>query len=162
LVREVVGTTSTGYVTGLRIDEPLVRGGNEFYLLDALGSVLKLTDAAGAIASSYRYDPFGSVIVDSGSSSNQLQFTGREQDGTHLQYSRARYYSPQLHRFISQDPLGFAGGDTNLYAYVRNAPQRLRDPLGLWPEFDEGYEPPDETIAPPLDSPDSSPPSPRS
>jgi len=46
-------------------------------------------------------------------------------------YCRARYYHPGLQRFISEDPLGFGGGDPNLYAYVFNAPTELRDPSGL-------------------------------
>ena len=47
-------------------------------------------------------------------------------------YSRARYYHPTLQRFIGEDPIGFAGGDVNLYAYVWNDPTRFVDPLGLW------------------------------
>ncbi len=46
-------------------------------------------------------------------------------------YSWARYYHPQLSRFLSEDPIGFEGGDTDLYAYVLNAPTSLRDPTGL-------------------------------
>ena len=46
-------------------------------------------------------------------------------------YSWARYYHPGLQRFVSEDPIGFAGGDANLYAYVGNAPTDLHDPLGL-------------------------------
>jgi RHS repeat-associated protein len=46
-------------------------------------------------------------------------------------YCRARYYHPQLQRFISEDPIGFAGRDVNLYSYVRNNPLRFIDPLGL-------------------------------
>jgi RHS repeat-associated protein len=58
--------------------------------------------------------------------------TGREHDGpTGLYYYRARYYQPQLARFISEDPIGFASDDTNVYAYVRNAPTRWADPSGL-------------------------------
>ena len=48
-----------------------------------------------------------------------------------LCYMRARYYDPQIGRFISQDPLGFAGGDINLYLYGHNNPLRFIDPLGL-------------------------------
>ncbi|MGH7345566.1 MAG: RHS repeat-associated core domain-containing protein, partial [Candidatus Rokuibacteriota bacterium] len=63
---------------------------------------------------------------------NPLQFTGRENDGiAGLYYYRARYYHPGLQRFISEDPLGFVGGDPNLYAYVFNRPTILRDPSGL-------------------------------
>jgi RHS repeat-associated protein len=60
-----------------------------------------------------------------------LRFTGREEDGTALNYYRARYYHPGLQRFISEDPIGFAGGDTNLYAYVANNPLLFVDPFGL-------------------------------
>ena len=51
--------------------------------------------------------------------------------GTGLNYYRARYYHPGLQRFISEDPLGVAGSDPNLYAYVANNPVRYVDPLGL-------------------------------
>jgi len=39
-----------------------------------------------------------------------------------------------LHRFVSEDPIGFAAGDPNLYAYVSNSPLNFRDPLGLDPD----------------------------
>ncbi|MGH7372517.1 MAG: RHS repeat-associated core domain-containing protein, partial [Candidatus Methylomirabilales bacterium] len=59
-------------------------------------------------------------------------FTGREWDReTGLHYYRARYYDPKIGRFVSDDPIGFAGGDANLYAYVWNAPMLFLDPLGL-------------------------------
>jgi len=45
-------------------------------------------------------------------------------------YMRARYYDPQVGRFISEDPIGFEGGDVNLYAYVGNNPVNLIDPNG--------------------------------
>jgi uncharacterized protein RhaS with RHS repeats len=45
-------------------------------------------------------------------------------------FYRARYYSPELQRFLTQDPIGFAGGDPNLYAYALNTPTVLRDALG--------------------------------
>jgi RHS repeat-associated protein len=65
-------------------------------------------------------------------SSNGFQYTGRENDGTGLMYYRARYYSPGLQRFISQDPLGFGGGDLNLYGYVGNLPTTFSDPQGTF------------------------------
>jgi RHS repeat-associated protein len=45
-------------------------------------------------------------------------------------YCRARYYHPGLQRFISEDPIGFAGGDISLYGYVGNSPTNLIDPTG--------------------------------
>ena len=48
-----------------------------------------------------------------------------------MYYYRARYYSPELQRFISEDPIRFEGGDINFYVYVKNRPTMLVDPLGL-------------------------------
>jgi hypothetical protein len=48
-----------------------------------------------------------------------------------LQYSRARFYDAKLGRFISEDPIGFRGGDVNLFGYVGNNPQNFTDPSGL-------------------------------
>ncbi|HUO61290.1 MAG TPA: RHS repeat-associated core domain-containing protein [Candidatus Acidoferrales bacterium] len=50
---------------------------------------------------------------------------------TDLPHYRARYYSPDIGRFISEDPIGFVGSGTNFYAYVRNSPVNLTDPFGL-------------------------------
>jgi RHS repeat-associated protein len=63
-------------------------------------------------------------------STNTYQYTGRVNDGTGLYYYRARYYSPRFQRFISEDPAGFAGGQTNLYSYTSNSPTNLNDPTG--------------------------------
>jgi len=49
-----------------------------------------------------------------------------------LQYMRARYYDPEVGRFISEDPIGFGGGDVNLYAYCIGNPINRIDPDGLW------------------------------
>jgi RHS repeat-associated protein len=57
------------------------------------------------------------------------RFSSQTRNG---RYCRARYYHPALQRFISEDPVGFAGGDTNLFSYVVNNPINLYDPLGLW------------------------------
>ncbi len=45
-------------------------------------------------------------------------------------FYRARYYSPTFQRFVAQDPIGFAGGDPNLYGYARENPTGFRDPSG--------------------------------
>ena len=126
------GVVTTTYLRGLNIDEPFVRTsstGQEFYHTDALGSVLALTDQTGAVQTRYRYDPFGNTMV-TGTSTNPFQYTGRENDGTGLMFYRARYYSPTLQRFISEDPIGILG-DLNFYAYVTNNPVSFVDPYGL-------------------------------
>ncbi len=121
-------------LTGLGIDEVFSRtasSGTSSFLTAALGSTLALADGNGTVQTSYTYDPFGTPTVTGATSSNTQQYTGRESDGTGLQYNRARYYSPTLQRFISEDPAGFGGGDVNLYAYVGNNPATLTDPSGL-------------------------------
>ncbi|MFO0011411.1 MAG: RHS repeat-associated core domain-containing protein, partial [Planctomycetota bacterium] len=58
-------------------------------------------------------------------------YTGREFDrDVGLQYNRARWYDPTTGRWISQDPIGFAGGDANLYRYVGNHGTYATDPSG--------------------------------
>ncbi|MGD9630852.1 MAG: RHS repeat-associated core domain-containing protein [Pyrinomonadaceae bacterium] len=75
------------------------------------------------------YDPFGNAT---GTLATRYGFTGRERDdATGLMYYRARFYDPKLGRFISEDPIGFGGGDINLYGYVWNNPVSFTDPMGL-------------------------------
>jgi RHS repeat-associated protein len=96
---------------------------------DALGSTLELADAAGALQTHYSYEPFGATTIFGTSSTNALQFTGRENDGTGLFFNRARFYSPSLQRFVSEDPIEFVGG-INLYEYAGSNPIRYKDPFG--------------------------------
>jgi RHS repeat-associated protein len=130
---DLISETGADYTFGPGIDEPLERkaGQNEYYLSDALGSVIGLTDSNGSIKTSYNYSPFGKKQITGTSSSNPFVFTGREDDGTGYYYYRARYYSPDQKRFIAEDPLEFGGGDTNLQAYVGNNPVNFIDPSGL-------------------------------
>lgn len=79
--------------------------------------------------SEYTYEPYGGTSA-SVTSTNVAKYTGREQDLSDLYYYRHRYYKPSLGRFISEDPIGLAGG-TNLYAYVGGNPVGRIDPLGL-------------------------------
>lgn len=59
--------------------------------------------------------------------------TVREGDGNRPDYYRTRYYHPRLQRFISEDPIGFRGGDANLHSYVFNNPTRSTDWSGKGP-----------------------------
>jgi len=100
--------------------------------------MIALTDSTGAVVTEYTYDPFGSTTVTGVPSENRAQYTGRENDGTGLYYYRARYYRPDLQRFISEDPMGFIAGP-NLYVYVRNSPMNYNDPDGLFFSLYHGY-----------------------
>jgi RHS repeat-associated protein len=129
---DLISETGADYTFGPGIDQPLERksGQNEYYLSDALGSVIGLADSNGAIKTSYNYSPFGKKQTTGASSNNPFAFTGREDDGTGYYYYRARYYNPDQKRFIAEDPLEFGGGDTNLQAYVGNNPVNFVDPSG--------------------------------
>jgi RHS repeat-associated protein len=133
-VQEKTGAVVTANtLPGLGIDEYFTRTdstGARTVLPDALGSSVALTDGTGTLQTQYSYEPFGNTSAAGAASTNPLQYTGRENDGTGLYYYRARYYSPKLQRFISEDPIEFAGGDVNLYAYVKNRPLLFTDPLG--------------------------------
>src|SRR5207244_2773519 len=83
------------------------------------------------LSTQYTYEPFGKTSTIGTASPNVAQFTGRENDNTGLYYYRARFYSPLTGRFITEDPIGFVGGDANLYGYVGNNPINQIDPLGL-------------------------------
>jgi RHS repeat-associated protein len=69
---------------------------------------------------------------------NPLQYTGRNYDSeTGLLYYRARYYDPNVGRFLSEDPLGMLD-DFNLYRYVHNSVANETDPTGCGRTYDCG------------------------
>lgn len=100
------------------------------YEQDGLGSITSLSGLTGVIANSYAYSSFGNLTTSTGTLTNPFQYTGRDSDPeTGLVYYRARYYDPAIGRFLSEDPIGFRGGN-NFYAYVENDPLNFVDPLG--------------------------------
>ncbi len=139
-VQELNGSNgiAANLLTGLGIDEYFTRIDNSnnlsTFLADALGStiaVVTTNNGQNPNATVYQYEPFGGTTTGGSANGNPYQFTGRENDGTGLYFYRARYYRPTFQRFIAQDPIGFGGGDANLYGYVWNEPANLFDPSGL-------------------------------
>jgi RHS repeat-associated protein len=138
------GKLSHRLLTGLSLDETIARiaittagtkdaAQSRIYLTDALNSVIAqlADDDRASLQNSYAYSPYGqSSTVGPDSTSNPIQYTSRENDGTGLYFYRARYYDPVLKRFVSSDPIGLAGG-MNVYAYADGAPPTKTDPLGL-------------------------------
>ncbi|MDD5160802.1 MAG: peptidoglycan DD-metalloendopeptidase family protein [Sulfuricurvum sp.] len=100
---------------------------------DYQNSILSLTNKEGKSIESYSYDAFGNITQHTKTleTYNPYGYTGREADTDDLYYYRARYYDPTIGRFITPDPIGFAGGDTNFYRYVGNDPVNFVDPSGL-------------------------------
>jgi RHS repeat-associated protein len=120
------------YLNGPGIDNKIRQtdaNGNVYFTTDHLGSTRALTDDSGSVVEQINYDSFGNT---EGSSLTRYTYTGREFDiDTGLYYYRARWYDPEVGRFISEDPIGFRGGDVNLYGYVWQNPLSFRDPRGL-------------------------------
>jgi RHS repeat-associated protein len=137
VVKEITGGASVYTTQGPLIDQPLARNGR-YFSVNHLGSTTTLTDGAGVVVQSYSYGPFGETSQSTGEA-NPFQYAGRENDGaTGLYYNRARYYRPEWGRFISPDPIGFAGG-LNHYSYASNNPLSLTDPQGLSPTRSDEY-----------------------
>jgi len=100
-----------------------------------------MSDSNGIVTESASYDSFGRTI--SSNLTTSYQYTGREYDEyTGLMFYRARFYDPQIGRFISEDPIGFGGNDINLYGYVKNAPLNFIDPDGM--QFRSDRDRPDQ------------------
>jgi len=122
------------YTLTQNIDEPLAmqQGSTmDYYEADGLGSITSLTASNSTVAQSYTYDSFGNTTNSSGSLTNFFRFTGREFDTeTNLYFLRARYLDPATGRFISEDTIGFGGGD-NFYRYADNNSVIYTDPFGF-------------------------------
>ena len=132
-VQEVIGGTNTANSLSGGIDEVFQRtdsAGARSFLADPLGSTLALTDSTGTVQTSYSFEPFGNTTLSGSATTDSFAYTGRELDASNLYYYRARYYSPTLQRFISEDPIGYGGGDANLYSYASNSPTNDVDPTG--------------------------------
>jgi RHS repeat-associated protein len=100
----------------------------EYGLTDAQSSTVATVDQTGKVISPFSYEPYGKTTTPG---NYPFQFTGRVPSAANLYYFRARYYSPCTGRFVSEDPLGFAGGNTLLYKYAGNNPTTRTDPTGL-------------------------------
>ena len=130
------GSLVRKFVYGPGIDEPIcmidVANGNAvyYYHFDGLGSVVALSNNSGEVIERYSHDVFGEPNRVS-DVNNPYLFTGRRfDDETGLYYYRARYYSPEIGRFLQTDPLRYTKG-LNLYTYCGNNPINLVDPWGL-------------------------------
>lgn len=102
---------------------------------DTLGSPIAATNSSGELVWRESYKPFGERLEKSSQAgARKPWYTGHVQDqDTGLVYMGARYYDPQVGRFMSTDPVGFLDDKPmqfNRYAYANNNPYTYVDPDG--------------------------------
>ncbi len=123
------------YFPGVDRPHAMLRNNKRYYFAqDVQGNIIGLMDSVGHVAQTYNYTPYGEAVDDMGESVvNPYRYKGREWDAeARLYYMRARYYDPMLGRFLSEDPIGLAGG-INPAMFVDGDPVNLYDPDGLTP-----------------------------
>jgi RHS repeat-associated protein len=107
-----------------------------YYQFDGLGAAVQLTNPSGGVIANYLYNAFGEQLIASLEPTiNPFRWLGQVgyyfDPNTGQFYVRARIYDPASGRWRSVDPIGFDGGDWNLYRYVLNGPTTYIDPSGL-------------------------------
>lgn len=123
------------YATKSHVPDYIYTKDDAFRIItDHLGSVrLVIRVSDGAVVHEMLHDEFGRVLKSTAPSLQPFGFAGGLYDhNTGLVQFGARWYDPQVGRWISKDPIKFEGGD-NLYSYVLNNPVNLIDSSGLSP-----------------------------
>jgi len=129
------GTLKSKYVHGMGLLAMVDAGDDTFYYhFNPTGHTSEITSESGSVMNRYQYAPFGEYRQKTEGIANPFTYVGEYgvmDDGNGLHYMRMRFYSSNLGRFVSEDPLNLAGGDINLYNYGNNNPIQNIDPTGL-------------------------------
>ena len=117
------------------------QGTTRHHHVDHLGSPRLVTNSSRFEEARHNYYPFGEEATDPFADPNRIKFTGHERDlnldgqtTDDLDYMHARFFNPNLGRFLSVDPIGGQPGlsqSFNRYAYTLDNPVNLVDPRGL-------------------------------
>ena len=128
---------TTKYVYGLGLIGEEVNNTFKTYHFDSRGSTVAITAANGNITDTFAYDTYGKLISRTGTSNVIFGYNGRDgvvTDDNGLIYMRARYYSPDMRRFINADILSGRISNAitlNRYAYANANPAMYVDPTGM-------------------------------
>ncbi|CDE18072.1 rHS repeat-associated core domain protein [Eubacterium sp. CAG:841] len=128
----------TKYVYGKGLIGEEVNNTFKTYHFDCRGSTIAITDASGNITDTFAYDTYGKLLSRTGTSKAIFGYNGRDgvvTDDNGLIYMRARYYSPDMKRFINADVIAGAISNAitlNRFAYANGNPVSFVDPFGLW------------------------------
>ena len=131
------GALTAHYTYGLGLVSQSGPSGTGYYDFDASANAIGISGSSGTYVNHYSYLPFGETTTVSAALPNPFTFVGQfgvMQIDSNLFYMRARDYVPGNGVFLSPDPLGLAGGQTNLNIYVGNDPIAYVDPTGLGPQ----------------------------
>ena len=114
-----------------------------YLLSDGLGSVRQAVDENAGLVAYHEFDPYGNPVDDSGG--EPYGYTGEWwENEVGLLHLRARWYDPEVGRFITRDPSEL---EENLYEYAKSNPIRFGDPSGnVFVTFDDGPLPNDARI----------------
>ena len=115
-----------------------------WYCFGPQGETRQLVNAGGNVVDSYAFDPYGNPVSATGSDPNPFQFGGSvgyytDPAAPNLILCGQRWYSPPYGRWLSRDPIGYAGGE-NLYEYCGDDPINGLDPVGLAKGLTDGDE----------------------
>ena len=127
----------TKYVYGIGLIGEETGGSFKTYHFDYRGSTAAITDINGNVTDTFEYDTYGNLVSRTGTSAVIFLYNGRDgvvTDSNGLIYMRARYYSPELRRFINADIIAGEISNAvtlNRYAYANGNPVSNIDPFGL-------------------------------
>jgi RHS repeat-associated protein len=130
------------YVHGPSVDQILAdeqASGNRLWpLTDKQGTVRDVADydsGITSIANHLAYDSYGKITSETNAAIDHVfAYTGSERDDeSDLYYHGMRYVDPAVVHYLSEDPMSFAAGDSNLSRYVANSPLNFTDGAGLVP-----------------------------
>lgn len=135
--------TTTSYYLGGRLVAQREGTTLRYVHQDHLTGTAVMSNSAGALVSSISYLPYGERRNSQGTMPTDILFTGQRLDSTGLYYYGARYYDPEIGRFISADSIvqSYANPQSlNRYSYVFNNPLKYVDPTGMIVDFGYTYE----------------------